>query len=238
MRAALPLLAALLFTTAASRAQQADLVAGWEGGASRGYGFVQPSVSVGLAPGLAAFGQATASHLRYDLAEGTGRSRVASPGVGMGAGLRFARPRVTASAGVGYETRWTRRGLADGTEAEERESGALVQGNVFARPAPRTTVSALASYGAANRYVWTRAGVLQQVLAPQRGMLFGVGVGAEVTAQGNDDARGIGAGGVLDLGLRPFGGSLQFRAGYAQTTFSDDSGEGKVYVGFGVYRAL
>lgn len=233
----LPVLLAALLCAVPARAQRVEFVGGAEGTSAIRYAFAMPSVTVGLRPGVAVAVRGSLSDLRYSFTDAAGPADVRSPGAMVGVALRLDRPRLSISAGPAFEVRRTRRTSASGADSVETERGLLLQGDVFARPARGTTLSALASYGFANAYTWSRAGVLRQVSNRDGRGPLAVSVGAEATAQGNRVTRALGLGGVVELGLVRLRTSVQVRSGYTRT---DDGGavRGRPYVGAGVYRAF
>lgn len=234
LRAAAAATVALACSTAAFGA---DVVGGWEGSSGRGYTFVQPSVTLHTVDQLSWILRGSLSYLYYDFPDAGGTmTQVRSPGASIGIAMRYAAPGFTVTVGPGYEARQTRR-LAAGSETTVQERGLTLDGNVFAQVAPRTMVSLLASYGAANKYHWARAGVKQQISG------FGADVtawhvGGEATVQGNQDVKSRQLGGVIEAAFARGAGSLQLRAGYSHRTNPDGSNKSEPYLGIGAYRAF
>lgn len=150
--------------------------------------------------------------------------------------MRYTTPDVTVTVGPGYEVRQTRR-LAAGSETTVHQRGVTLDGNIFAQVAPLTMASLLASYGAANKYHWVRAGVKRQV----GGFASDVTawhLGGDVTLQGNQDVKSRQLGGVLEAAFARGAGSLQLRAGYSHRTNPDGSSKSEPYLGIVVYQAF
>ena len=198
-----------------------DLVAGWEGQQGRGYTFVAPGFERPTAGANRLAIRVSASYLYYEFGEDT--TEVTSPGAAVSVGYRIVRNRVVASFSPGAEFRRTTRTNAAGA-GTVNEFGPTFQADVFARLADRLRGSVIASYGHANRYVWSRAGLVYE-LAP------GAGAGIELTAQGNVDSRVSQAGAVLDFFLPGPAVSLQVRGGVAAS-----DGDRQPYFGIGMYR--
>lgn len=208
-----------------------DVVAGWEGGSGRGYAFVAPSWHVAGDAALSWHARASLSHLYYEFSEAGSTTRVRSPGQFLGLALRHSTPGLAVSIGGGYEERQTRRRTVSG-ERKVRERGAVIDGNMFLQAAPGTVLSLLASYGEANEYFWTRAGI-KHALANS-----GWHAGLELTAQGNDDVKARQAGTVIELAFPRSQASLQFRVGYSRRENPDGTRESEPYIGIGFYRAF
>lgn len=232
-----PLLATLFLLHAASSAGQ-EIVTGWEGTSSRGYAFVSPAATFQRSDQFSWIVRGAASYLYYHLPENGGTTRVRSPGESLGVALRYSAPQITATIGTGYEIRQTTRRFKSGEESRQTERGVIVQGDVFYQATPLTTLSALASYGEANHYVWARGGIKRQITNFDNQGSTTLHVGAEITGQGNKDGRTDELGGLFEVAYPRENGSLQFRAGYSRLRNPDGSRESKPYFGIGAYRAF
>jgi hypothetical protein len=232
------LLACAPFILHAPASHGQEVVGGWEGTSSRGYAFVSPAATVQRSGEFSWIVQGAVSYLYYDLPESGGTTHLRSPGESLGAAFRYSAPRITASVGAGYEVRQTTRHYASGDESRQTEHGLTFQGNVFYQVTPLTTLSGLASYGAANHYVWTRAGIKRQVSNFDNREATTLNVGAELTEQGNSDGRTTQLGGLFEVAFPHDHGSLQFRAGYSRLRNPDGSRDSKPYFGIGAYRAF
>jgi hypothetical protein len=224
---------ALIATPELVRAQ--DVVAGWEGDDTRGYVFVAPTAAIDVSPSQALLLRASGSFLYYG-SEADGPTDVTAPGASVALGYRLRRSRVSAAVMGGYEMRRVRRASSDLPDAWER--GASASGELFVAATALTQVSAIATYGAAHRYVWSRAGVKRQMTNTDFSGRRAVSVGLEVTAQGNRDVRTDQLGMVVELAWLGAQTSLQLRSGYARSEFPDGRRQGRPYLGFGVYRAF
>jgi hypothetical protein len=233
---AIACLLALVATPARAEAQ--ELIAGWEGNTTQGYAFVSPVVSVGLDAHDALLLRATASHLYYSFPDAGGTTSVRSPGASAGVAYRLRLPGVTATVGTAYELRRTTRRFTAGSSSLVTERGLTSQADVYAQPSPLTTLTAIVSYGAANRYLWARAGVQRQVTNTGFARPVALSLGAEGTAQGNHDVRSYGGGALIVVAFLHARASLQIRAGYSQLRYADGTTQGKPYVGVGAYRAF
>ena len=234
---AAPAATAALAMACSTAAVGADVVGGWEGSSGRGYAFVQPSVTLNTVDQLSWILRGSLSYLYYDFPEAGGVvTKIRSPGESIGIAMRYSAPGLTITGGPGYEVRQTRR-LKTGAETAVQERGLTLDGNVFAQVTPRTMVSLLASYGAANKYHWVRSGVKQQVSG------FGTDVtawhvGGDATIQGNQDVKSRQLGGVIEAAFPNGAGSLQLRAGYSHRTNPNGSSKSEPYLGIGAYRSF
>ena len=95
---------AVLLSAADTFAQ--EIITGYEGGPSNGYGFVTPVFSFpqsGTPSALVI--RPGASFLYYNFQDAGGFTNVTSPGVSFGIGYRVRTPRVTLTVGPGFEVR-------------------------------------------------------------------------------------------------------------------------------------
>ncbi|MBI1954897.1 MAG: cellulose biosynthesis protein BcsS [Acidobacteria bacterium] len=215
-----------------------EIVGGWEGDATRGYAFGMPVFSIGLTERNFLVLRGSGSHLYYTLPEVGGETEVSSPGANAGLAYRLRTPQVTFTLGPGYEMRWTRRRLADSSQVRETERGFNLQGDIFFQATPLTNLNAIVSYGEANEYLWSRAGIKRQVTNTEfqgpASLIFGM----EGTAQGNDDIRVYQAGGLFEVAFPRARASLQFRGGYSQEQFPNGQINRRPYYGAGLYWAF
>ncbi len=221
-----------------ARAEAQELIAGWEGGQSRGYAFASPVVSIGLGAHELLVLRGAASELYYQLPDAGGVTKVNSPGASAGLGFRLRAAGVTATLGTSYEMRRTTRRFPDGTSTVVTERGLTTQADAYVQASPLTSVQGIVSYGAANRYLWARAGLQRQITNTGFEHPAALAIGAEATAQGNGDVRAYGAGAVLALTFLRARTSLQLHSGYEQLRYADGSRTGRVYWGIGAYSAL
>ncbi|MBI4421366.1 MAG: cellulose biosynthesis protein BcsS [Gemmatimonadetes bacterium] len=215
-----------------------ELIAGWEGDRDRGYAFVNPVLSVRLGAHHALVVRGAASYLYYQFPDLSGPTRVTSPGLAAGVAYRVRGPRVTATIGPGFELRRTERRPMGGARARVTERGMTVQGDVFFQPTPLTSVSVIVSYGHANRYFWSRAGLKRQVTNTRFTGRMAWGLGVEGTAQGNEDARAYQVGALVALELLRARGSVQVRGGYTRLAYPSGTAEARPYAGAGTYWAF
>jgi cellulose biosynthesis protein BcsS len=215
-----------------------ELIAGWEGDASRGYAFASPVFSVGVGGHQAIVLRTTGSYLYYSFPDSGGTTDVMSPGASATLGYRLRAGGLSTTLGAGYEVRRTLRRPSVGPSFRVNERGFTVQGELFFQATPLTNLNAIGSYGAANRYVWARAGVKRQVTNTHFQGPMAVAVGVEGTAQGNRDAHAYQAGTLIALEFLRAHGSLQLRAGYTRLQYADHAVESKPYFGVGLYRAF
>ncbi|HUO85412.1 MAG TPA: cellulose biosynthesis protein BcsS [Thermoanaerobaculia bacterium] len=216
-----------------------ELILGWEGEESRGYGFVMPVFRFGPdGPGSSIVLRPAASYLYYSLPEPGGETDVTSPGAAIGIAYRWSGPRATFTIGPGYEFRSTKRRFASGAETEEDETGINVQGDLFFNITPLTNLNLIASYGDANEYVWVRGGIKRQITNTDFSGPRSLIVGLEATRQGNDEIETNQIGALLEFGFPRARGSLQFRGGLSDTEFAGGASDTGPYFGIGFYKAF
>lgn len=215
-----------------------EFVGGWEGSSSRGYGFAGPMVSFGARGPWSWVARGSLSYLYYDLQEADGITEVRSPGQAVGVALRYSGPRVNASFGPGYEIRQTTRRSAARGEEKESERGLSAQGDVFFQATPRTNLSAILSYGAANQYFWGRVGAKRQLTNFDYSGPTALHAGIELTLQGNDESDAQQVGGVFEVAFPKSRASLQFRSGRSRIEFPDGAKQSENYFGIGLYRGF
>lgn len=225
----------LALVPAAPAGAASEWIGGWEGSADRGYSFISPVLTLRDTPARALLLRASASYLYYALPEAGGETDVTSPGVALGVAYRKKLRRGSITFGPGYEVRDTQRTRGAFTESE-REQGFTFQGDIFYQPAPLDTWFAIGSYGQANQYVWSRGGYKRQVTNRTFQGPRALGIGVELTAQGNEDLRALQGGGFLDLSFLRSATSLQFRAGYSDTEYDTGETTSEPYFGIGFYR--
>ncbi len=221
-----------------SAASGQEFIAGWEGEASRGYAFASPVLSMRLGAHDALVVRGAASYLYYRFPDAGGPTDVTSPGIAGGLAYRVRSARLSATVGSGFELRQTLRRPAAGASSRTTERGLTIQGEVFFQATPLTNLNAIVSYDQANRYLWARSGVKRQLTNTRFTGPTALGLGAEITVQGNNDGQAYQAGAVLALDLLRARGSLQVRGGYARLQYPAGPSESRPYVGVGVYRAF
>ncbi len=222
----------VILTTAAN-AQ--EFVAGWEGGPSSGYTFASPIFSIPKDGKHKLVIRPTISYLYYDSRGADGTTKVRSPGFSLQVGYRRQTERLSLTIAPGVEVRRDRRTLPTGEKVEKTQVGAVIGADAFYQATRFTNLNFIASYGAANRYLFTRAGIKQQVTNKESSKPVSLLVGAEVTGQGNQDIKQYGAGGLFEVAFPKKPMSLQFRAGYNRKVFADSTSESKPYFGAGIY---
>jgi len=213
-----------------------DVVAGWEGDDTRGYVFIAPTASFDLGSSQAILLRGTGSFLYYG-SQADGPTDVTAPGASVAIGYRVSGSRVNASLIGGFEERRIQRRQAN-DRSNTWEHGASLSGELFVSASSLTQVSALANYGQANRYGWTRLGVKRQLTNTRFTGRRAVSMGLEMTGQGNRDVRQYQLGGVFELGWLAARSSLQIRTGYGRSVFTDGARESRPYLGIGIYRRL
>lgn len=212
-----------------------ELISGWEGGPSYGYGYVSSIFSVPESARNMLVIRPTFSYLYYNFQQNGGFTVVDSPGAGLEIGYRRQTRRGTYTIGPGIEVRWDHRVLSNGQRLTSTQIGATVQGEAFFQANSLTNFNIISSYETANHYMWTRAGFKRQV-TNTRLEGRGLAVGAELNGQGNHDVHQLETGGMIEVPLRLHNTTLQLRSGYAHLWFADGSEGSRPYVGVGFYH--
>jgi hypothetical protein len=230
---------AVLWSFVSGNAFAQEVIVGWEGGASSGYGFVSPVLSVPKTDTPSAFViRPAVGYLYYNFREAGGSTDVTSPVVSIGMAYRLRTPRVSMTLGPGFEARWEHRKQVNGTRINKTRTGVTASADFFIQANPITTVSLIATYSQTNRYLWSRGGIKRQVTNKNFSRNSAISLGAELTGQGNRDVRQFQLGGLMEIGVLSAHSSLQFRSGYARLQFTDRSIETRPYFGMGLYRAF
>jgi Cellulose biosynthesis protein BcsS len=222
-----------VFVSKAAIAQ--EVAAGWEGDDRRGYVFASPNLSFDIGAAQALVLRSAGSFLYYDFPTDGGRVEVTSPGVGAAVGYRIRGHHANATITAGYEVRQTRR-AQPGATTQTMERGPTGAAEVFVSAGPLTRISALASYGHANRYGWTRSSVTRQLTNRRFAKSRALGAGVDVTLAGNRDITTQQVGGVVVWDWFRVNASLQLRAGYSRSLSSGVVIDRHPYVGVGVYH--
>lgn len=222
-----------LFVSRAAVAQ--EVAAGWEGDDRRGYVFASPSLSINISAAQALVLRSAGGYLYYDYPVDGGRVEVTSPGVGGAVGYRIRGRHANVTVSAGYEVRQIRRIQPDAT-TQTTERGLTGAAEVFLSAGPLTRISALASYGQANRYGWTRSSVTRQLTNRRFEKSRALGAGIDVTLSGNRDIVTQQVGGVVVWDWFRVNASLQLRAGYSRSLQSGVVVDRHPYVGVGWYH--
>ncbi len=219
-----------------SSAHGQEVEAGWEGDRSQGYAYVDPTLTAVISEGHAIVIGLSLNYLYYQFPDSGGPTRVFSPGIDFLIGHRWQGGRSSYTVAVGYEVRRTRWYPSVETASVLREHGPTAEADVWLQPAPRTTVAALVSYSAANRYVWSRIGVTRQVTGHTTPPAVALALGADGTVQGNRDEYSYQAGALVALEFPRSGASLELRAGVGRLVYADGTKETRPRWGLGFYR--
>ena len=201
---------ATLALSALAEPPRAEVLAGWSGNAVQSYGFatVQPALLRSTDGSLVA--RTTVSHLHYSFFDGARIHRVDSPGLSVGPAFVYTPGDLALGVGVGLGARRS-TSWAVGSAAESRvKLDASLTGDVFWRPGQRAQIYTLFSLGAADRYVWARAGATYPVI-PREGAVS-LWLGLEGTTSGPLSALLNEVGPVAEVPVRPLGAVLGVRA--------------------------
>ena len=219
-----------------------DVTAGYEGDSQdTAYAFAGPGYNHPINDNTAIVARLTFSYLTYEFANGDGtRTHVSGPGISPTVGLRFGR-KDNFKVMVGPD--WKRRdrevmGPADIqlSKTDENNVGARFSADLYDDFAPHWNVHALASFGTAEDWLWTRVGVKRQLTNLNWHRPIALFLGAEGISQGNSDIRQWQAGGLAEIVHAPSSLSVMLRAGVKKSTFQHADDETGPYFGIGLYR--
>lgn len=124
--------------------------------------------------------------------------------------------------------------LTGQTKTTEHKVSAVVNGTLWAQLNTFWDLLYIANYEAANKYTWTRATAKYRVTEQDKPT--SIFVGPEVTAQGNADIKSLQGGGMIEVYRKPGNFSLDIRAGYKISTFSQMPSQSGHYWGLGFYK--
>src|SRR5882762_808726 len=213
-----------------------EVMAGWEGNSFSGNGAVSAAFAIPLSQTSAIMIRPAASYLYYDVRQTGLVTQVTAPALSLGIGYRYSDTRVTFDISPAIQVLWERRKMIGGSTTEQRRVGAGIASGLSFQATPLTSLSLLAGYDTSNKYFTSRAGIKQRVTDLQLQKPWWVQVGAEVIAQGNNEARQLSGGGLAEIDFDQGRSAFQLRAGYAWFTYPDHSTLERPYLGAGLYH--
>lgn len=215
-----------------------ECLGGWEGDSQgQGYAFVGAGGGLPVSHTSAVITRLATSLLCYRFSQGDSTTRVSSPGLSLTSGISHAGRDVTVVVLAGPEIRWNdERTAPNGAGqirfAHDRQWSGVIQGYFNASLAPRSWLTLLASYGGANRYVFSR--LILSHRFKEKAPLFGL----EGTAQGNGDVKSAQVGASLEIADVIGAMSLKLGAGFKSSWSSDRTRTPAAFVGVGFYSRL
>lgn len=241
-------------------AQELDL--GWEDSAGEHYSYASLTLLRGAGKGTAALLRVGASHAHFRLHEPAGETRVGSPGIDLGLGVRHETERWLAEAVAGLELRrttdrtpvsvlstttvWPPRGppsttadsASGGDLSTTTDLGLATEASFALLVSPTAHFSASALRSSVLDYVWARTNLVRDVAGGglRGGGAFEFGIGPEATLETTSAERSIQAGVVLMLDALQRALSLELRAGVTRRRHDDGTRDARPYVGFDLSR--
>lgn len=205
------------------------------------YSFFGPTWVKPLSPKLAFQASVRANYLTYEFEELGGVTKVRSPGVSTGVGLKMGDENwFRFSVGVGVKRRNETFEAPTGLEVSDSdwESGVSLGADTYLNPTERVNVHGQLNYGAEDGYVWSRLGVKRQLSNYDWRGRFTHYAGGEVMAQGNEDIRSLQLGGLVEFLHAPSSISIMLRGGWKRSTFDLADDKTGPYVAVGYFQRL
>jgi hypothetical protein len=232
-------LALLAFTVAHAEPPRAEVIAGWSGGPSRAYGYLQAQPAIGRNEVAGVGLRMTTSFLRYEVVTAEAPDvHVDSPGVELAAAFKYTPEHVTLGMATGIEARRTERVVPPdpGERRRDLDLGATLSIDTRWLPDPRVAASAIGRFSGANRYFWGRVGAQRQVVPLYRHEpATSLWLGADVTGQGNYEVRSVEGGVSLELAVSAWKTSFAVRAEFGTEDVGDTTRPSS-RLGGGIYR--
>lgn len=193
-----------------------EVFAGGSGTPDQSYGYLAVHHTVARNREARLFLRGGGSHLAYRFDEGERTLSVSSPGATLGVGAAFDAATTSLGVAASLEGRWTTSTPDDGAPTRVFESGGVLSSQLFWTARRRTAVFAMGSISGANGYLWSRAGALHQAVPRlRRDTDLQLWLGADATARGNRDVRGLEIAALAELRSRDLRGAIAARAGVA-----------------------
>lgn len=191
-----------------------EVIGAYEGNLRSGYAFgsvMSPSVDGKLMP----VGRATVSYLYYRFPDGmgTGETRVLSPGLGLGVGLRWRPERLSCTLVAGYEVRYVQERPSAGPYVARADHGVSLSADVYFQASQKVALATSGYFGFAQNYLWVRALAKRQILPIHGTAITAFSLGVDGTVHGNDQARGADGGVFGELAFPGAQTALSLRVG-------------------------
>lgn len=213
-----------------------ELVAGYEGGSENSYAFVSPMFAFPLSATSDIVLKPSINYLKYETREDGTTASVTAPGASIGLSYRHRGPKLTLDVGPSLEITREKRTLTTGAQSTDRKVGFAVSANAFYQANRNNTLSLLTNYSRTSRYFWSRAGVKTRITNRDYKDPIGLSFGPEATFQTGNGVTQLGGGVMTEIGFDRAATSLQFRAGYSRSKFTDGSRDSYPYFGTGIYH--
>lgn len=219
-----------------------DLVGGTEFDThGTSYTFFGPTWVRPIKPNLAIQASVRGNYLTYQFEEFGGETKVRSPGVSTGVGLKIGDENwFRFSVGLGAKRRTETFTAANGLEIEDSdwETGVSLGLDGYGDPAEHVNVHGQLNYGAEDGYLWSRVGVKRQLTNYKWQNTYTHYAGGEVMAQGNEDIRSLQIGGLFEFLHAPSSRSIMLRGGWKRSTFDIGPNKTGPYVAVGFFQRL
>lgn len=229
-------------TTAPVRPAYWASIGGFEGDThGTGYGFFGPSYVRPISDNMAITGSVYGNYLYYEYDNGSGMTRVRSPGASAKAGLRFGdENHFGFSAGPSFRRRRETITFLDGQRVTDTDLrvGLSVGADLYANPTSHNNVQGLITHNTEDAYTWGRIGFKEQLTNHNWSGKFAHFLGAEFIGQGNEDIVSQQIGGFVEFIHVPSTVSIMLRAGYKMSGFDVGSDKKGPYFAVGFYQRM
>ena len=215
-----------------------EVIAGWEGLGTQGYGFVTAGVLVPAGKSVVLPIRLSGSWLYYRY-DSTGTSNtVRSPGASLMTGAHVQGTRGGASLLAGVEVRRDRRQVDTPGAPVRRETtaGVVVQADGDLGFGRRWRAFLFGNYAGAASYLYGRAALRAQLTHLDWKPPAVFFAGAEFVPQGNDESRALQGGPFLEWSLIARHASLALHGGYKEWWSPGQRHHRGAYVGVGLYQ--
>lgn len=177
-----------------------EVVAGFDGNARSGYTFASVT-SPSFESKATVVARVSTSYLYYLYPGWASEVHVRSPGLAIGAGVRWRPERVSFTGIAGYEARYTMEFDAEDRMFAHADHGPMLAADVYFQSTDRLALAASGYYGFAQEYLWCRALAKHRLFPWEGSAVVGLSLGLDGTIRGNDTMRGLEVGGLVELAI-------------------------------------
>lgn len=177
-----------------------EVVAGFEGNVRSGYTFASVT-SPSFESKATVVARVSTSYLYYLYPGSASEVHVRSPGLAVGAGVRWRPERVSFTAVAGYEARYTMELDGEGRMLAHTDHGAMLATDVYFQSTTRLALAVSGYYGFAQEYLWCRALAKHRIFPWEGSSVAALSLGLDGTVRGNDTVRGLDVGALVELAI-------------------------------------
>lgn len=216
---------------------QVELLGGWEGDSNdSGYAFTTIGYTHPFTPSIGITTRVTGGFLYYSFREGTGKTKVESPGGNILVGPRLTFPGTSINLLVGPQINQIREETTTASgrrEKSEDRVGVTLNGSIWHQFTPRWDSLGIINFDSVNHYTWGRGGLKYRLTDDKQPLHLSIG--PELTLQGNADIFSVQGGGLFEIHYSPAKLSLGLRLGYKHSSFQQAPSRDDLYYGLGFY---